>query len=245
MFQRLALYLALCIGMMACQPRTHFVRQQYSTQAINDQTPSDTSITAMIAPYKSKVAQEMGAVIGSVAETLAKGQPESTLGNWVADLVYHQAELYTKAEIDFALVNYGGLRIPSLPAGPLTKGKVFELMPFDNTIVVVEMPGEEMQQVFDHIAQKGGWPVSSQVRMNILNGKAQGITINGALLDNRRLYRIATNDYIANGGDQSTFFKGKKQLETGVLFRDAIIAYVQGQAEPIRAKLEHRITGGE
>lgn len=246
MFQRsFFIGLAFLLVLTACQPRTHFVKRSYAPKAINDQTPSDAGIRDLIAPYKARMAAEMNKVIGQAAITLTKAQPESTLGNWVADLVYQQAKKYTKTKVDFALVNYGGLRIPSLPAGPLTKGKVFELMPFDNTIVVVKMMGSDLPLLFHHMAKKGGWPISKQAKYTIAGEQAIDIRINDQKIDPDREYLIATNDYLANGGDQCHFFKGKKQLETGVLFRDAIISYVQAQNTPISAQLERRVIGGE
>ena len=229
----------------ACQPRTHFVKRSYEAQAINDQTPVDSSMVQLIQPYKARMATEMNKVIGQVAVTLSKAQPESTLGNWVADLVYTQTKTYTETKVDFAVVNYGGLRIPSLPAGPLTKGKIFELMPFDNTLVVVKMMGSDLPLLFHHMAQKGGWPISRQAKYTIQGNRATDMRINDQAFDPDREYLIATNDYLANGGDQCTFFKGKKQLATGVLFRDAILAYVQAQEAPISARLERRVIGGE
>lgn len=237
--------LTFLLFLTACQPRTHFVKRSYEAQSINDQTPSDSSITQLIQPYKGRMEAEMNKVIGEVAVTLGKAQPESTLGNWVGDLVYEQAKLYTKAKVDFAVVNYGGLRIPSLPKGPLTKGKVFELMPFDNTIVVVKMMGSDLPLLFHHMAKKGGWPMSRQAKYTISGDQATDMRINDQAFDPDREYLIATNDYLANGGDQCSFFIGKKQVETGKLFRDAIIEYVEAQTEPISAKLDRRVIGGE
>lgn len=246
MFQRsFFVGLAFLLVLTACQPHTHFVKRSYAPQTINAQTPTDAGISDLIAPYKARMKEEMNKVIGQVAITLTKAQPESTLGNWVADLVYQQAKEYTKVKVDFALVNYGGLRIPSLPAGPLTKGKVFELMPFDNTIVVVKMMGSDLPLLFHHMAKKGGWPISKHAQYTIVGEKATDMRINDQKIDPNQEYLIATNDYIANGGDQCYFFKGKEQLETGVLFRDAIISYVEAQHTPISAQLERRVIGSE
>lgn len=239
-------FFSLCclLFFVSCQPQTHFVKSDNQYQEIKELKDDDTSIAEVIAPYKEEMAKEMNSVIGEMAKMLTKAQPESTLGNWVADLVHEKCEDYTKQKIDFAVLNYGGLRITSIPKGPVTKGKIFELMPFDNVLVVLEIKGSELPELFNHIAANGGWPVSKQIEMTGHRNKAVDLRINGRKVDNDRVYTFATNDYIANGGDKCTFLKDKKQIATGVLFRDAILQYVQEQTKAGRkldANLSKRI----
>jgi len=228
----------------ACQPQTHVVKSDHQYQEIKEGAQSDAAVEEMIAPYKKEVEREMTSVIGYTAKMLTKAKPESTLGNWAADLVHTQCERYLKQKVDFAVLNYGGLRIPSLPKGAVTKGKIFELMPFDNTLVVLEMKGSELGALFHHIAAKGGWPISKHLQLKVRNGKALDATIGGQKILKEQVYRIATNDYIANGGDKCTFFKGKPQIQTNKLFRDAIIEFVEAETKAgkkLDANIEDRI----
>lgn len=244
MFKTIVLSLYCVLFFIACQPQTHFVKSDNHYQEIKDAEGEDASITEMIAPYKKEVEKEMNTVIGKAANTLTKVQPESTLGNWATDLVHQKCEDYLKRKIDFAVLNYGGLRIPSLPKGSITKGKIFELMPFDNLLVVVEIKGKDLPALFNHIVAKGGWPISKQVKITGHRDKAVDVRINGRKVENDRTYSFATNNYIANGGDDCSFLKDKKQIATGVLFRDAIIEYVEEETKAGRAldaKLEKRI----
>lgn len=190
---------------------------------------ADAQAEALIAPYKAKLDAEMNEVLGVAAKTLEKGKPESTLGNWMSDLFYEQMSEYTKGNIDFASMNYGGIRIPTLQAGEVTRGKIFELMPFDNMLVVVHADAATVQQFVDKIATDGGIPISKQLHFDIKNGKAQNVTINGKPLQKDKIYKIGVSDYVANGGDDCTFFVDKKHDDLGVLMRDAIIAYVKKQ----------------
>lgn len=244
MFKTTFLSLCCVLFFIACQPQTHFVQSDNRYEEIKDIKAEDASITEMIAPYKKEVEKEMNTIIGEAAKKLTKAQPESTLGNWATDLVHQKCEDYLKRKIDFAVLNYGGLRIPSLPKGSITKGKIFELMPFDNLLVVIEIKGKDLPALFNHIAMKGGWPVSKQIKMTGHRDKAVDVHINGRKIENDRTYYVATNNYIANGGDNCTFLKDKKQISTGVLFRNAIIEFVKEETAAGRkldAALENRI----
>jgi 2',3'-cyclic-nucleotide 2'-phosphodiesterase (5'-nucleotidase family) len=223
------------------QPQSYRMEPQ-STRSIAPQADSTTE--ALIAPYKARLDTEMNEVVGTAARTLEKAKPESTLGNWMSDLLYEQIFEYTRGNIDFASMNYGGIRIPTLQAGQVTRGKIFELMPFDNLLVVVHADAATVQQFADKIAQSGGIPVSKQLRFEIKNGKAENITLNGQPLQNDKMYKIGVSDYVANGGDDCTFFMDKKRDELGILMRDAIIAYVKkqtAQGKPLDAQLDGRI----
>ncbi len=225
------------------QPQTYRMEPQ-STTARGLDVAADSTLTALIEPYKSKLDAEMNEVIGTVAKTLDKNKPESTLGNWMADLFYEQMSDYNKGEIDFASMNYGGIRIPSLQAGEVTRGKIFELMPFDNMLVVVHADEATVRQFADNAAKNGGIPVSKQLRFEIKNGKAENITIKGQPLQAGKIYKIGVSDYVANGGDDCSFLIDKKRDELGVLMRDAIIEYVKkqtAQGKQLNAQLDGRI----
>lgn len=239
---RLLVLLYSLIFLMACQSKLHFCKTTSDNQVIQEVKEEEESIVATIAPYKQQLGQEMNTVIGEIATTLTKAQPESTLGNWSADVVQAQAQKYTQQEVSFAVLNYGGLRIPSLPKGPLRKGKIYELMPFDNYIVLVKMRGSELPLLFDHIAAKGGWPISQELKLVIQDNKTTKALLNGKELDYNKDYYVATNDYLAKGGDQCSFFVDKEKIKTGVLIREAMLTYVKESQAPMSASIEGRIT---
>lgn len=240
-----AFLIAIILGLSSCKSRIHFVQLSNNSGPIEvGNSKADTSIQALIRPYKQSIGDEMNTIIGTVAQDLIKAKPESTMTNWLADLCFDQGEAYTSMKLDFAVLNYGGLRIPSIPAGPLKKGKVFELMPFENFLVVVEMTGAELKDLFNHIATKRGWPISKEVKLVIQGNKAVDVRIKGKKVQMDQKYRFATIDYIANGGDNCAFLKDKKQWATGVLFRDAIIQHVESgsqNGQSVVAKIEERV----
>lgn len=148
-------------------------------------------------------------------------------------------------EVDFALQNYGGLRLPSLAKGELTVGEVYELMPFDNQLVVLNLNGVVMKKLVDAIADKNGWPVSRGLSFVIEDRKATDILINGQPFDPSKTYRAAVPDYVANGGDQSDYLTDLDQEESGVFIRDIIIEHLEELQEhklPIVIDHTERIT---
>jgi 2',3'-cyclic-nucleotide 2'-phosphodiesterase (5'-nucleotidase family) len=97
-------------------------------------------------------------------------------------------------------------------------------MPFDNYLVVLEIPGDSLQKVLDIIALKGGWPAYG-ISYKINDQGATDITIDNIPIEGQRLYQVALSDYIANGGDKMTILKQFEQKNTGLGLRDAFIEY--------------------
>jgi 2',3'-cyclic-nucleotide 2'-phosphodiesterase (5'-nucleotidase family) len=187
----------------------------------------------------------MGQVIGQVAVRMEKQKPESTLGNWVADAIMTMAtERAGGARIDFAIQNYGGIRIGSISPGPVTLGKVFELMPFDNLISVVEVPGTTLDSLVHRFAQSGGYPVSKELRFGIRERKAVQITVGGQPIDPNRTYTVAMPDYVANGGDRMDIFRGLARNALDYLIRDALADFIRAETRAgrsIQGRLDGRI----
>jgi 2',3'-cyclic-nucleotide 2'-phosphodiesterase (5'-nucleotidase family) len=207
----------------------------------NSQTVDSTYIQ-LLAPYADSIHHSMQKVIGFSLYGMTKKQPESGLGNFMADGMKLMAEKKFNRIIDAAFVNYGGIR-NYIPKGDVTIGAIFELMPFDNIIVLQEINGKMLQQFLDKTAEKGGWPVSG-ITLSIKNKKAVNVLINNKPLDENATYIIANSDYIANGGDDCFMLKKMKQLSVGYLFRDALIEYVMlltQQSKSIDTKTENRI----
>ena len=205
---------------------------------------SDEEIDQLIGPYREQMKAEMGEVIGEVAMNMPGGRPESLMGNFVSDVLADRAGKYTGQEVDFALSNAGGLRIPAIPAGPLQRSTIYELLPFDNVLVVLSLTGKKIQQLADHMAMAGGWPVSEGFSMVISQEKATRIRIQGEPLDPAHVYRVAMPDYVANGGDNARFLTRIPQESTGRFMRDAVLEYIAEKnkaGEVLRSSTSGRI----
>lgn len=238
-------FLLLFSILLSCSKTIHVANTKVSGYEMDDQTASpDQRIEALISPYRKELEKEMNQVIGEVSARMEKRKPESTLGNWVADVIQESASGHNGQKVDFALQNYGGIRVGSVSPGPITRGKVFEIMPFDNLISILELPGATVDSLVDRCARSGGWPVSKGLRFKIRNGKPFAVTIGGKPLDLDRTYRVAMPDYIANGGDRMDFLKGVPRFDMDYLIRDALIDFIlaeQKAGRAIHAMLDGRI----
>ena len=185
----------------------------------------DTALANRIAPYKQKLDALMNEVIGSASDRLLKSLPDGALGNMAADACLDYAGKTSDQPVDFCVLNYGGIRIPSIEQGDVTVGKIYELMPFDNVIVTVDLNGQQCMDLFRWIAGWKGAPVAG-ISMVLNDSSASDVLINGKPFDINKTYRVATSDYIANGGDKATMFAGKT-INTNYKLRDAIIEYIK------------------
>lgn len=203
----------------------------------------DKTIKDMIGPYKEQLDAKMNIVLGVLAEDMVKSKPNSNLGNWFADLLQTTANIEFDGYVDFAVQNYGGLRVPVMPKGDLTVGDIYEVMPFDNKLVVLNLSGEKTLMLLNRIADYGGWPISSNLTFDIKGDKATDIMIKGESFDIKKTYRVALPDYTANGGDRCTFLKEEPQEDNDKMIRDLIIEYFQNNppTEPIEAPSGDRI----
>ena len=225
-FTYLAIISALLIT--SCRPVFRLQTEQHQTYRLDaSHSLTDPMVDSLIYPYKLRLDGEMKRVIGMVESTLTREKPESTLGNWVADAIFEECKAYGWLQPDFAVQNYGGIRIPELAKGPLEVGKLFELMPFENYLVLLKIKGEELEPFFQRMIDYGGWPVSAQLRLTSIENRMIEVTIGDERLLPDKIYVVAMPDYIANGGDDCSFFRDKERVETGVLVRDILISHVE------------------
>lgn len=227
-----------------CVSHQHISSAQatYLQSRATDVPNPDPDITALLGPYKAQMDERMNQVIAEVDMEMTKDKPECTLGNWMCDAMMASLRRHG-FEADLALSNYGGIRVPYLTAGPLTVGELYELSPFDNLLVIVDMPGDKLDSLFQHIAATEGWPVSGDVRMRIRNKVMAQCMIQGKPLDHSNVYRVAMPDYVANGGDGSKMILPLPRIQTGVLVRDLLIEEAketQREGRKISAMIEGR-----
>ncbi len=204
----------------------------------------DEKLKTLLKPYADSVHKSMNDVIAMADITMDKKLPESLLGNLMADIMLYKAKELYITNVDGAIVNYGGIRLPVLSKGPITRGKVFELSPFDNIIVLQILSGSVLQDLLDHIASKKGWPLAG-ITMQIKDKKAINVTVNGKPIDSNKNYTIALLDYVANGGDDASMLKGIRQINNGFIYRDAILDYflkATSNGQTISSKIENRVT---
>lgn len=237
-------YLLLFLFLVSCS-RTVTHVSEISPEYVRldkKQNERDPAITALINPYKNQLDESMNVVIGVVEKDMEKRKPNSALNNWVADILLETGKKHFEGKIDFAVQNYGGIRVPSISKGDLTIGKVFELMPFDNLVTIITAKGDIVRKLFVRIAEYGGWPLSNGSVLTIKNNKLESVMINGEELADHKEYTFVLPDYIANGGDNCFFLTNQKRKDLRLLIRDAIIQHVKSTEGLIPFNNEKRIT---
>lgn len=220
---------------------------QYADYRLNQSYAKDSAILVMLKPYADSVHSSMNDIVGTASIVLEKKQPEGTLGNFLVDAMLVMAKEKYRIPVDAAFINNGGIRLPSIAPGNITRGKVFELAPFDNLIVLQKMSGKVLQQFLDHVSAIGGWP-SAGVSWQIKDKKAVNVMINGSPINETTIYTVANNDYVANGGDDCSMLRPIPQISNGYVFRDAILDYLKiltAAGKTVSAKIENRVTYAE
>jgi 2',3'-cyclic-nucleotide 2'-phosphodiesterase (5'-nucleotidase family) len=159
----------------------------------------DKQLETTLRPFAEKAVAVSDEVIGYADEDLTPGHPESLLGNFFADVMLAYGRKHSTGNVDLAVTNPGGLRKP-IHKGNIKTGNIYELMPFENALVILDLTGDHVQALADSIAAHDGGPVAG-IRFGIKNGKAVGVTVQGQSLDPSRVYRVVANDYIAKGND--------------------------------------------
>lgn len=214
--------------MVACKPVKPDLVYSISYTNIEKET-ENARINNIIAPYKAPLDSQMNAVIGysEVDMPKQKDLPETILGDLVADAVLEFAKTID-SETDFCVLNNGGLRA-SLPK-QITLGNVYELMPFDNEVVIVTLDGNSVNKCLSYIAERGGVPVSGlTMKLEKMNGTIvpTHVKINGKDFSTSGTYRIATSDYLSGGGDSMSFWSNGLVKTTSKKIRDAIVDFIR------------------
>jgi 2',3'-cyclic-nucleotide 2'-phosphodiesterase (5'-nucleotidase family) len=168
----------------------------------------DADIARLIAGYEQSLDKELNIVIGRTSTEIDTRQGslrgvENAFGNLVADA------MRAAVGADVAMTNSGGIRANRLlPAGTeITRRHILEELPFGNRTVMLALTGEVLKGVLDFaIAGGGSFPqVSGMVieanRQAPAGQRILSLSVGGQPLDPSRIYKFATNDFVARGGD--------------------------------------------
>ncbi len=206
--------------------------------------PEEPNVKAIIGKYKPSLDARMQEVIGVSENEMRSGRPESLLSNFAVDALQEFAQIHSNNEVDFALTNFGGIRA-SLPGGNVRLYDIFSIFPFENYVVILDLDGKSVRKLFESFARNRVEAFSDNVRLVIDedDGELEKLLINGKELDESKVYRIATIDFLLSGGDNVVALRDAIAVEeTGALIRDAIIEKIKKQTER-GEKITAKITG--
>ncbi len=198
---------------------------------ISGQVGQSEKVDAFIEPYRQKVDRDLNTVLAYAPQTLDKnGQWQTTMGNMFSDVArQYGSRLFLKREgkpIDIVMLNNGGIRT-IIPKGDVTTRTAFEIMPFENSMVVCAMRGTVVNELVRYIiTERKPHPLSGLTFTIGKSGAARNILVNGQPLQEDQLYYVGTNDYLYSGGDNMTFFKkSEARYDLDYKLRNILIDY--------------------
>ncbi|MGA9996484.1 MAG: 5'-nucleotidase C-terminal domain-containing protein [Pyrinomonadaceae bacterium] len=232
------------------------IRARASEREVNAKVPDDAAVEAIIAPYAPKV-RALDVVIGKLATDLKKeGMGGGTMGNFVSDAIRASAEAKLGRPIALSFTNKGGLRKNEITAGELSVRDIFDLMPFENALVTIDLTGAQVRRILE-VMMANDEPAESGARIKFRRAGDKGYQIvdlkfigadgTEQPLDDAATYTILTTDYLLNrGGSYAVLKEGKNANPLGITIRDAVINYVKdfaAKGKSVSVQLDGRYKG--
>ena len=199
---------------------------------IDNSLATTESIETLVKPYRERINHVLDSTLAYAPYPISKtdGALNTTAGNLMADIVFSEANPIFKSRtghsIDLVLLNHGGIR-SLISKGNVSSRTAYEVMPFENSIVVAELKGSSILKLAAYLRDSGrAHPISGlQLTLDAEN-EIKSISIQGKPLDTNKAYSVATSNYLVNGGDSMVFFKeALKIINTDYLIRNAMIDY--------------------
>lgn len=220
----------------------------YQQTQISDSLQANQEIQNFIAPYKANLDRQMDSILSYNPMAMTKGDTplNTALGNMIADIVRMQGETIFKQRtgktVDIVLLNHGGIRAP-LAQGPVRMRDAFEIMPFDNEMVVVELSGKKILQMVDYLVKsRRAHPIDGlKIKLN-RNGQLKSVQIHDNPINRSSFYTVLTSDYLQNGGDNMEFLTEPVKLyKLDYKIRNAMIDFFAA-VDTLDYKFDDRFT---
>ena len=232
-------------------PRTPCITRTGQT-IVDSKIPDDPAIEKLLKPYSGKV-RALNVVIGRLEGELRKaGVGAGSLGNFATDGIRSQASLKLGKPVMLAVTNGGGLRKNTIAEGELRASDIFELMPFENALVQVDLTGEQLTKLLTVILESRDAQSGAKIRYRMNGDKPELVSVKllnaqgqETEIDPSATYSIVTIDYLLSlgSGRYSILQRGKNPTPLGLTLRDAMMNYVKTEAaagRPIRSTLDAR-----
>jgi len=208
-----------------CRGRSSLLDESVKPTFAEAVEPNKT-VASIVESFRKKFADQLDKAIAVASEPIMRGRGESALGDLICDI------MRDAVGAAIAFQNSGGIRV-DLDKGPITGGMIYRMIPFDNTIVTMYLTGKQVKEALEEGTTERGVVQVSGIQYTYKPEDPPGQRIksvgleDGTLISPNKLYLVATNDFMANGGDRFTVFKeGKKIRNTQILLRDAVISWM-------------------
>lgn len=214
--------------------------------SISDSLQTNTEIEAYIKPFRESVNKDLDSTLAYAVDTFSKtdGKLNTAIGNFMADAVLEMSnpvfKSRTKKDIDMVILNHGGIR-SIISKGNISSRTAYEIMPFDNNVVVAPMKGKQIKNMLSYLAdRKRAHPISNLKLTLNKDYTINEALINKSTIDFNKTYYVATNDYLYNGGDRMYFLKSKDSvINLDYKIRNLLIDYFK-KIDTLRPKIDDR-----
>jgi len=221
------------IAFVSCSNQKNFVTKIEGKKiGITNKQGEVVEIENYIKPYREHIDAELSQVLAYCPENLdkSKGEWQTNIGCFLADITLEKSNpIFQSREhksIDVCFLNHGGIRT-MLPKGNVTARNAYEVMPFENSAVIVGLKSEQIEEIANYIlTEKKPHPLAGMTFKISKENKATSILVQGKPLENDKTYYVVTSDYLSNGGDNMLFFKkGIERFDINYKLRNIMIDY--------------------
>ena len=225
-------------------------KYHYRYKMVRIDSTYDSKVDPKLAKYVDKkrrqMEKQMQVVVAHTDAELESFAPESPLSNFLTDLLLNEASKYIKDTIfdnlDLSMLNFGGIRT-SMPKGDVTIGDLYRITPFDNYLTFIVLKGSELRKALGRFTDQFNAPYSGATLV-YTNNKPSQILVQGNPIDDNRLYKLVTLNFISDGGDHLLENIQFEKIEyTTVTFREFLIAELKAmtaRGETVTGKKDGR-----
>ncbi len=231
LLQYFVLFLTISALVSCNQQKFYLTKIEGQKLGITNSNAELAAIENYIKPYRDSIDTDLNATLAYAPQTIDKsGEWQSPLGSLQADVSLERGNLIFKSRekksIDICLLNHGGIRA-IINKGNVTSRTAFEIMPFENSLIVIGLKGNQIKEIASYIIEsKKPQPLSGMTFSIDKNNNAQNILVQGKPIDETKTYYVATSDYLSNGGDNMKFFaKSVEKYDLDYKLRNVLIDY--------------------
>lgn len=241
-----AILLTTILFLVSCDKKQYQLEKVTGNQVSVDSTSNSVAaLEDFIAPYKKSLDAQMNEQLSYNPVDMYKNdfKYNTPIGNMLANIVKTQGDVVytarTGKNIDLVILNHGGIRA-GMPAGPVTMRSAYEVMPFDNEIIVAQLNSNQMNDLIQYLIDgKRAHPIEGVEILVNKDGTLASALVNNQPIDIDRTYAVATSDYLYSGGDNMSFFKDTPAIKLDYKIRNAMIDYFK-KVDTLRFKRDNR-----
>ena len=224
--------LVLIFVFCACHKAQTTQKIESERLAIGQSLESDTKIDAFLKPYRERLEASMNEVLCYSAEEHKKtdGELNTAVGNLMADAVFERCAPILKKrynlDLDLVLLNHGGIRAP-LPKGPIYMKTPYNIMPFENKVVIVQMKSTALMELVDYLRKaQRAHPVSGIKLAITRKGRLKHCLFKGKTLSPTQFITSLQMITSTKGGDRMDFFQNSEAVfDIDYKIRNVLIDY--------------------